>query len=89
VDSRISKRLYRRISQEVCPWNQKFSQELAAGSPFAAREFIAGKDAVTLSRELLAMSQAEFSAAFKGSPMKRAKLAGLKRNASVVLENAS
>jgi len=71
----------------VCPWNVKFSQELAAGSPFAAREFIAGKDAVTLSRELLAMSQAEFSAAFKGSPMKRAKLRGLKRNASVVLGN--
>ena len=81
------KRLYRHSSQSVCPWNVKFSQELAAGSPFAAREFIAGKDAVTLSRELLAMSQAEFSAAFKGSPMKRAKLRGLKRNASVVLGN--
>jgi len=60
---------------------------LAAGSPFAAREFIAGNDAVTLSRELLAMSQAEFSAAFKGSPMKRAKQRGLQRNASVVLGN--
>ena len=71
----------------MCPWNVKFSQALAVGSPFAAREFIAGKDAVTLSRELLAMSQAEFSAAFKGSPMKRAKLRGLKRNASVVLGN--
>jgi len=73
----------------VCPWNVKFSQELASGSPFAAREFIAGKDAVTLSRELLAMSQAEFSAAFKGSPMKRAKLHGLQRNAAVVLANVS
>jgi len=71
----------------VCPWNVKFSQELAEQAPFRAREFIAGKDAVTLSRELLAMSQAEFSAAFKGSPMKRAKLRGLKRNASVVLGN--
>ena len=45
------------------------------------------KDARTLARELLAMSQAEFSAAFKGSPMKRAKLRGLKRNAAVVLGN--
>jgi epoxyqueuosine reductase len=36
---------------------------------------------------LLAMSQAEFSAAFEGSPMKRAKLRGLKRNAAVVLGN--
>ena len=33
------------------------------------------------------MSQPEFSAAFKGSPMKRAKLRGLKRNAAVVLGN--
>jgi epoxyqueuosine reductase len=33
------------------------------------------------------MPQEEFSAAFKGSPMKRAKLRGLKRNAAVVLGN--
>ena len=40
-----------------------------------------------LAREVLTMSQPEFSAAFKGSPMKRAKLQGLKRNATVVLGN--
>ena len=34
------------------------------------------------------MTQAEFSRAFKGSLMKRAKLRGLKRNAAVVLGNA-
>lgn len=45
------------------------------------------KDARTLARELLAMSQAEFSAAFRGSPMKRAKLSGVKRTAAVVLGN--
>ena len=33
------------------------------------------------------MSQEEFSREFKGSPMKRAKLRGLKRNAAVVLGN--
>jgi epoxyqueuosine reductase len=33
------------------------------------------------------MSQEELSAAFRGSPMKRAKLRGLKRNAAVVLGN--
>jgi len=65
----------------------KFSRELAAGSPFASREFIRGKDAVTLSREILAMSQDAFSAAFKGSPIKRAKLRGVKRNAAIVLGN--
>lgn len=33
------------------------------------------------------MSQEEFSAAFRKSPMKRAKLRGLRRNAAVVLGN--
>ncbi len=83
----ISKRLYRHISQSVCPWNRKFSQELADDSPFAPREFVAGKDAATLSTEILSLDQDAFSAAFRKSPMKRAKLAGLKRNAVVVLKN--
>ena len=77
------------MSQSCCPWNVKFSQKLAEGSPFAAREFIAGKDAVTLATDILALDQDAFSAAFRKSPMKRAKLAGLKRNATVVLENSS
>jgi epoxyqueuosine reductase len=34
------------------------------------------------------MSQEDFAAAFRRSPMKRAKLRGLKRNAAVVLGNA-
>ena len=75
------------ICQEVCPWNVKFARELPAGSPFAPREFLVGKDAATLSRDLLALTREEFSAAFKGSPMKRAKLAGLQRNAAVMLKN--
>jgi len=54
----------------------------------APREVVAGKDAGTLAREILAMTQEEFSAVFMGSPMKRAKLRGLKRNAAVVLGNA-
>ena len=75
------------ICQEVCPYNHKFARELSEPS-FAARPAIYGTDASTLARELLAMSQPEFSAAFKRSPMKRAKLRGLKRNAAVVLGNA-
>jgi epoxyqueuosine reductase len=74
------------ICQEVCPWNVRFASKL--GEPaFAAREALAAKDARTLAREMLAMSQAEFSAVFRKSPMKRAKLRGLKRNAAVVLGN--
>ena len=73
----------------MCPWNVKFSQELAEDSPFRAREFISGKDAVTLERDILALDQAAFSAAFRKSPMKRAKLAGSRRNAAVALTNSA
>ena len=75
------------ICQDVCPWNVRFAQ-MNKVLEFAPRAAIAGKDARTLAHELLAMSQEEFSAAFKGSPMKRAKLSGLKRNAAVVLGNS-
>ena len=65
----------------------RFARELAEESPLQPREVLRGKDARTLARELLAMSQEEFSAAFRKSPMKRAKLRGLKRNAAVALGN--
>ena len=71
----------------MCPYNIKFAQALAPDSPYAPRGVLASKDARRLARELLGMTQPEFSAAFKGSPMKRAKLRGLKRNAAVVLGN--
>ena len=71
----------------MCPWNVSFTQALAEDSPFRAREFIAGKDAVTLASDILALDQEQFSAAFRKSPMKRARLAGLRRNAVVVLGN--
>ena len=74
------------ICQEVCPWNVKFARELREPA-FAPRPAIAGKEARTLALDILAMGDDEFRAAFKGSPMKRAKLAGLKRNAEVVLAN--
>jgi hypothetical protein len=66
----------------------KFAQALTAGSPYAAGG-IAGRDARTLSEEILAMDDDAYRIAFKGSAMKRAKLAGLRRNARVVLGNCS
>ncbi len=74
------------ICQDVCPWNVRFARPSNVPE-FAARAAIAGKDAATLASDLLVMTQEEFGAAFKGSPMKRAKLAGLQRNSSVVLGN--
>ena len=75
------------MSQSVCPYNVKFARELPEGSPFAPRGALAGKDARTLAREILAMDVDAYRAAFKGSPMKRAKLPAMKRNAAVVLGN--
>ena len=72
------------VCQEVCPWHEKFALPLREEA-FRPRAAVAGKDASTLARELLAMSDEDFRIAFKGSPMKRAKLAGLERNARVVV----
>ena len=83
----IGERLYGcDVCQEVCPWNQRFARENRVPE-FTPRDFLTNKNARELSQDLLTMSPEEFSAAFKGSPMKRAKLRGLKRNAAVVLGN--
>ena len=74
------------ICQDVCPWNQKFARSLREPA-FVARAAIAGKDARTMACDFLGMDVEAFRLAFKGSPMKRAKLRGLKRNSSVVLGN--
>ena len=42
---------------------------------------------MTLAMDILALNQDAFSAEFRKSPMKRAKLRGLQRNAAVVLHN--
>lgn len=76
------------ICQDVCPWNVRFSMD-AREPDFAPREIIAGKDARTLAQNFLAMDDESFRAGFRKSPMKRAKLRGLKRNAAVVLGNVS
>ena len=75
------------ICQDVCPWNVTFARDLPDQSPFAPRQGIADKNARELARTILAMDDATFRLAFHGSPMKRAKLRGLKRNAAVVLGN--
>ncbi len=74
------------VCQEVCPWNVSFATERREEA-FSSREGLNAGDARALARELLAMSQAEFRARFKGSAMKRAKRRGLARNAAVVLGN--
>lgn len=64
------------ICQEVCPHNRAARRtEIEAFSP--------RKGVLALTREdILGMEQGEFSALFKGSAIKRTKLAGLRRNAA-------
>jgi epoxyqueuosine reductase len=75
----------RHITQRLCPWNVTFARVLPAGSPYAARAVLSGKDARALAADILGMEDAAYRDAFRGSAMKRAKLAGLQRNAGVVL----
>ncbi|HJW93634.1 MAG TPA: tRNA epoxyqueuosine(34) reductase QueG [Thermoanaerobaculia bacterium] len=61
------------ICQEVCPWNR---------DPAPSHEAFAPRDAyrATPVTDLLRYEQADFSALFRKSAVKRAKLAGMQRN---------
>jgi epoxyqueuosine reductase len=61
------------ICQEVCPWNARPSE---AHPAFLPRE----EYRATPVSDLLKFTQADFSALFRKSAIKRAKLAGMKRN---------
>ena len=74
------------ICQEVCPWNVTFARDLAEAA-FEPRDALSTKGAAQLSQEILETTDEDFRVAFRRSPMKRAKLSGLKRNAAIVLEN--
>jgi epoxyqueuosine reductase len=69
------------ICQEVCPWNRFATESTEAA--FLAREGLDGPSLI----EWMTMTQEEFSARFKGSPIKRAKRRGLLRNVAVALGN--
>jgi len=68
------------ICQEVCPWNNKSQAE--SGEPE-----LWTRGATPTLLELLMIPQQEFSTQLKGSPMKRPKRRGMKRNAVNVLKN--
>lgn len=67
------------ICQDVCPWNQKFPVETLI------KEFQPLNKELHLD-EVEEMNEKEFREQFKNSPVKRAKLSGLKRNASFLKE---
>jgi epoxyqueuosine reductase len=63
------------ICQDVCPWNQKFPVETLI------KDFHPVNKELSLD-DLQQMNETEFKEKFRTSPLKRAKLSGLKRNAS-------
>lgn len=67
------------ICQDVCPWNQKFPVETLI------KDFHPQNKEINL-EEVIEMNEEEFREKFKNSPVKRAKLNGLKRNASFLKE---
>lgn len=67
------------ICQDVCPWNQKFSVISENNS------FLPHNNRITV-EEIQEMDEPEFNRRFEVSPIKRAKLSGLKRNAAFLSE---
>ena len=70
------------ICQDVCPWNRRAPATQAA-------EFQAREGLVNPALEWLAeMKSEEFREKFRGSPVRRAKLSGLRRNAVIAMGNS-
>ena len=70
------------ICQDVCPWNHKFASAL--GDPeLAPRQENVDPDPA----EFVTLTADEFRERFRGSPIKRTKLAGLARNSAIALRN--
>ena len=70
------------ICQDVCPWNRKAP---ATG----AEEFQPREGLVNPALEWLAqISEEEFREKFRGSPVRRAKRSGLRRNAAIAMGNS-
>jgi epoxyqueuosine reductase len=70
------------ICQDVCPWNRKAPVTVAP-------EFRPREGLVNPALEWLAGMQAEeFREVFRGSPVRRTKLAGMRRNAVIAMGNS-
>ena len=70
------------VCQDVCPWNRK-------APATNAEEFQPRAELVNPALEWLAeMSEEEFRSTFRGSPVRRAKRSGLRRNAVIAMGNS-
>ena len=70
------------ICQDVCPWNRK-------APATSAPEFAPRRELVNPALDWLAeISEEEFRTTFRGSPVRRAKRSGLRRNAVIAAGNS-
>jgi epoxyqueuosine reductase len=70
------------ICQDVCPWNRK--APASAAPEFEPRSGLVNPALVWLAE----MSAVEFRAVFRGSPIRRTKRSGLRRNAAIAMGNS-
>lgn len=70
------------ICQDVCPWNRKAPATTAA--EFQPREELVNPDLEWLAD----MGPEDFRDKFRGSPIRRAKRSGLRRNAAIAMGNS-
>ncbi len=71
------------ICQDVCPWNRK--APVTSAPEFEPREGLVNPALNWLAE----IQPEEFREVFRGSPVRRAKLSGLRRNAVVAMANSS
>lgn len=72
------------ICQEVCPYNKQFAKPLQLE---AMKEVKIAGSAIPLKDILEIQNDEEYVARFAGSPLMRAKRAGLQRNAKIAIKN--
>ena len=70
------------ICQDVCPWNRK--APVTSAAEFSPREGLVNPALAWLAE----MSAEEFRETFRGSPIRRAKRSGLRRNALIAIGNS-
>jgi epoxyqueuosine reductase len=70
------------ICQDVCPWNRRAA--VSTDPEFTPRPALVTPSLATVAE----MAPEEFRETFRGSPVKRAKYAGLRRNAAIAMGNS-
>jgi epoxyqueuosine reductase len=70
------------ICQDVCPWNRK--APVTSAPEFEPHEWLVNPALAWLAE----MREEEFQEKFRGSPIRRAKLSGLRRNAVIAMGNS-